>query len=284
MFVTPPTGHDRWPAELHLRFARHKMRTLLIENRHTGPLLVQKSMYPEGERVCHAVIIHPPGGIAGGDELTLEVDLGENSSAVVTTPAAAKWYKAPRQWCWQKTTIRLEKGSTLDWLPQENIFFNATRAESTFTLQIEPGATAIGWEIGLLGRQASGEEWREGCLHFKTSLERADGLPLWIEQFRLDASSTLRQASQGLFGFNVFGTLWAIGSGCTAGLAEELSFGLPFESELRAGVTTLPEGLMLVRGLAQDVERLRQMMVDCWMRLRPHVHGLAPQRLRLWAT
>ena len=283
MFL-PSTPHDGWPAELHLRFACHKMRTVLVEKRHLGPLRVQKAIYPEGEQVCHAVIVHPPGGIAGGDELTLEIDLEANSSAVVTTPAAAKWYKAPRQRCRQKTTIRLEKGSTLDWLPQENIFYNATHAESIFTLQIEPGATAIGWEIGSLGRQASGEQWLEGSLCFVTSIERTDGRPIWVERLLLDASASLREARQGLCGFSVFGTLWAIGSGCTAAVAEEMTADLPLENVFRAGVTSLPEGILLVRGLAQDVERLRQMMMDCWMRLRPLVHGLPSQRLRLWAT
>ena len=90
MLTTPATFHDRWPAELHLRFARNKMRTVLVENRHFGPLLVQKAIYPEGEQVCHAVIVHPPGGIAGGDELTVEIDLEANSSAVVTTPGGRK--------------------------------------------------------------------------------------------------------------------------------------------------------------------------------------------------
>ena len=284
MLTIPPTVHDRWRAELHLRFARNKTRTVLVENRHFGPLRVQKAIYPEGERVCHAVILHPPGGIAGGDELKVEVDLDPDSSAVLTTPAAAKWYKAPRHKCRQKTTIRLAKGSTLDWLPQENIFYNATRADSKFTLQIEPGATAIGWDIGLLGRQASGEEWAEGSLRFITSIERSDGLPLWVERTLLEASGALRKVSQGLCGFSAFGTLWAIGVGCTATLAEELSSGLPFEAELRAGATALPEGVLLVRGLAQDVERLRQMLIDCWVRLRPQVHGLSSQPLRLWAT
>ena len=282
MLTTPP--QDRWPAELHLRFARHKIRTVLVEKRHSGPLLVQKAIYPEGEKVCHAVIIHPPGGIAGGDELTVEIDLEADSNAVVTTPAAAKWYKAPRRRCRQQTTIRLAKGATLDWLPQENIFYNATHADLVFALQIERGATAIGWEISLLGRQASGEQWLEGSLRFASSIERTDGAPLWVEQLRLDAFAALRESWQGLCGYNAFGTLWAIGSGCTATLAEELAPDLPFETDLRAGVTFLPEGVLLVRGLAHDAERLRQMMIDCWMRLRPRVHGLPAQRLRLWAT
>jgi urease accessory protein len=284
MLVTPPTAHDRWPAELQLRFARRKMRTVLVEKRHSGPLLVQKAIYPEDEKICHAVIVHPPGGIAGGDELRVEIDLEADSNAVVSTPAATKWYKAPSHWCRQQTTIRLAERATLDWLPQENIFYNATRAESTFRLQIEPGATAMGWEIGMLGRQASGEEWLEGSLRFATSIERTSGLPLWVERLRLEATGSLRKAYQGLCGLNVFGTLWAVSAGCTAALAEKLASDLPLENGLRAGVTSLPEGILLIRGLANDVERLRQMMVDCWMRLRPPVHGLASQRLRLWAT
>jgi urease accessory protein len=260
------------------------MRTVLTENRHSGPLLVQKALYPEGGQICHVVIVHPPGGIAGGDDLTIEIDLEANSSVVLTTPGATKWYKAPDQVCRQQTSIRLAEGSTLDWLPQENIFYRATHAVSTFTLQIDPGATAIGWEIGLLGRQESGEQWAEGSLRFATSIERPDGLPLWVERLRLEASASLRKAAQGLYGFNAFGTLWAIGSGCTGAVAEELASDLPFERDLRAGVTALPEGILLVRGLAQDVERLRQMMMDCWVRLRPLVHGLPSQRLRLWAT
>jgi urease accessory protein len=273
-----------WLAELHLHFARHKTRTVLVENRHSGPLRVQKALYPEGEQVCHAVIVHPPGGLAGGDKLSVEINLEANSNVVVLTPAAAKWYKAPRLPCTQQTTIRLAKGSTLDWLPQENIFYNATHAISSFTLQIDPGASAIGWEMGLLGRQESGERWTEGSLRFVTSIERSDGLLLWVERLRLDASAPLRTACQCLYGFNAFATLWAVGEACTAAVAEELASGLPFETELRAGVTSLPEGILLVRGLANDIERLRETMMKCWLNLRPLIHGLPAQRLRLWAT
>jgi len=69
-----------------------------------------------------------------------------------------------------------------------------------------------------------------------------------------------------------------------AAVAEELPADLPLEIELRAGVTSLPQGILLVRGLAHDVARLRRMMMDCWARLRPQVHGFPSQRLRLWTT
>ena len=136
----------------------------------------------------------------------------------------------------------------------------------------------------MLGRQESGEHWSEGSLRFMTLLERTGGLPLWVEQLRLEASSSLRGTCQGLCGFNAFGTLWVVGSGCMAAVAEELAADLPLEIESRAGVTSLPLGILLVRGLANDVARLRRMMMDCWARLRPQVHGFPSQRLRLWTT
>jgi urease accessory protein len=281
---TLAAASEGWLAELHLRFARLNNRTLLVDNRHCGPLRVQKALYPEGEAVCHAVIIHPPGGIAGGDYLRLEIDLEPGSVAVLTTPGAAKWYKAPRNPSRQEITIRLGKGSRLDWLPQENIFFNAARAESLFKLQIEPDATAAGWEIGMLGRQASSERWLEGSLRWETSILGPDGAFLWVERMLLDATSRVRNAPQGLSGFDAFGTLWVVGSEGAANLAEELSASLPFESDLRAGATSMAGGVLLIRALAKNVERIRQLMIACWTRLRPTVHGLQPQAIRLWAT
>ncbi len=276
--------HDQWAAELHVRFARRRDRTALIENRHIGPLVVQKALYPEGKEVCHVVIVHPPGGIAGGDDLGINIDLESGSSAVLTTPAATKWYKTERLRSRQQVSIRIAKGCSLDWLPGENIFFNAAQVESRLSMQIESGATAIGWEISLLGRQASAEKWLEGSIRSETSIVDANNKQLWIERMILGGSSTLRVAPQGLAGYNVFGTLWAIGAREPAMLADELAPELPFDAALRSGVTTTPEGVLLVRAISHDVERLRKVLIDCWALLRPSIHGIAPQPLRLWAT
>src|ERR1700676_4400224 len=97
MLITAPRAHEPWPAELHLRFARRQARTVLVERRHSGPLTVQKALYPEGEQICHAVIVHPPGGIAGGDELLFEIDLEANRRGVVAPPGAPKGNKRPLQ-------------------------------------------------------------------------------------------------------------------------------------------------------------------------------------------
>jgi urease accessory protein len=284
--ILEPTvaGGDEWRGSLTMRFAHREGRTVLVEQRHSGPLVVQKTLYPEGPGICHAVIIHPPGGIAGGDNLFVRIEVETNGCAVITTPAATKWYKAAGRSSRQEVTLRLGAHSALDWLPQENLFFNAACVQSSFKLEIDPTASAIGWDMALLGRQASGEKWDTGTICSSTEICNSDGTPLWIEQALLKGSDPLLKSPQGLAGFKALGTLWAIGQGSTPAIAAELNSQLPFEPALRAGATCLPGGVLLLRSLSTEVELLRGLMMDCWALLRPAILGFASNRLRLWAT
>jgi urease accessory protein len=241
-------------------------------------------LYPEGPDICHAVIIHPPGGIAGGDRLHLTVEIESGSRAVVTTPAATKWYKSGGKISGQEIGIRLGSRSTLDWLPQENLFFNGTRARSKFRLEIDPTASAVGWDMMMLGRRASGEQWEKGEIHTLMEIRRPDQTPLWIERLALQGGDILLESPQGLAGYPAAGTLWAVGNACTRSLASELNASLPFESRLRAGATVLPGGILLLRCLATEIEKMRTLMADYWMKLRPIVLGAVSHPLRLWAT
>jgi urease accessory protein UreH len=81
-----------WHAHLSLNYRRDAERTL-VHDRHTGPLRVLASLYPEGPAICHNVLVHPPGGIVGGDVLELELTLGEQSHALLTTPGATRFYR-----------------------------------------------------------------------------------------------------------------------------------------------------------------------------------------------
>src|SRR5438874_5835027 len=93
MGVADPVDLRSWRAELALRYELRHGRTVLAQRHHTGPLVVQRPLYPEGDAVCHAIVVHPPGGIAGGDELRLDVRAATRAHALLTITGAAKWYR-----------------------------------------------------------------------------------------------------------------------------------------------------------------------------------------------
>ena len=72
-----------WHAELDLAYARAGDATRPVRRRHAGPLRVQKHLYPEGPRVCQHILVHPPGGIAGGDRLDIRAEVGAGAWASV---------------------------------------------------------------------------------------------------------------------------------------------------------------------------------------------------------
>ena len=89
-FPKPPDGGRAWRS----RFTHDGGRSRLARRAHEGPLVVQKPLYPEGDGVCQCIVVHPPGGIAGGDRLALTVDVGPRAHAQLTTPGATKWYRS----------------------------------------------------------------------------------------------------------------------------------------------------------------------------------------------
>jgi urease accessory protein len=237
--------------------------------------------------------VHPPGGVAGGDSLTLTVDVGAGASALLTTPGATKWYRCDGRSARQLVEVTLAAGASAEWLPQESIFFDGADAELRCLVRMAPGSAYLGWEVLCLGRRASGERFAHGQLRLATELWR-EGQRVWVERGRLAGDDPLMRSPVGLAGHSVVATLLAAGDGqgdevLAACRSVEAGRGA------RAGVTRLPgqprlpglpglPGLVIARWLGDSSEQARQYLTQLWMLLRPPLLQRAAVPPRIWAT
>lgn len=255
-------------------------RTVLARA-HEGPLAVQKALYPEGPALCHTLIVHPPGGIAGGDALTIDVQVAPHAQALITTPGATKWYKANGQAASQ--AIRLRIDGQLEYLPQETIVFNQARVRSTIDIALGENARTIGWDIVALGRAAAGERFDDGSFAQTIRLtDASDGGRLqWVERSRLADGDALLDSPIGLAGRHVFGCLWAAGPAWSDSEMESLRERLPPDA---AAVTRVAPRLVLARVLASSTPAARRALHAVWEVLRPHLFDRPALAPRIWAT
>jgi urease accessory protein len=276
-----------WHASLDLRFAPGPDRTLLAGARHRGPLRVQRPFHPQDDGTCHVYLLHPPGGLVGGDRLDIACRVETGARALVTTPAAGKFYRSAGRTAAQHQRLSIAAGASLEWLPQENIFFSGSWSEVTTQVELAPGARFLGWDVVALGRPAAGEAFATGRCAQRFELWQ-DGEPLWIERGCFDGGSDALAAPWGLAGHSASGVLVAAGA-TTSAVAEildalrgRLDEALP---ATRHGVTTVADGEVVVcRALAPNAEELRRGFAAVWRALRPVVVGGPAVAPRVWAT
>ena len=273
----PALFTPNWHAELELAYARFGASTRPVLRRHQGPLRVQKHLYAEGPEVCQHIIVHPPGGIAGGDRLDIAVNVGAGAWAQLTSPGAAKWYRAAGP-AHQRLDLRVGAGATLEWLPQETIVFSAAQAELETTIELHGDARVLYWDVVALGRPASGERFDQG--HFQAQLNiRRDGQLLWHERQRIVGGDGLLDSPIGLDGQPVFATLLVTGE-VDSELLERCR-SLP--QAVRGDLTQLP-GLLVARCLASEALLARAWLIELWTLLRPALLGREAVPPRIWST
>ncbi|MBV4476245.1 urease accessory protein UreD [Pseudomonas botevensis] len=266
-----------WHAELELAYARFGDCTRPVRRRHLGPLRVQKHLYAEGPQVCQHIIVHPPGGIAGGDRLDISARVERDAWAQITSPGAAKWYRAAGP-AYQKLELNVAAGATLEWLPQETIVYSAAQAELSTSIELEGDARLFYWDVVALGRPASGERFDLG--HFQAHLDiRRDGRLLWHERQRIVGNDGLLDSPIGLDGHPVFATLLVSGEIDAELLERCRSLG----HAVRGDLTQLP-GLLVARCLAGEALQARAWLIELWRLLRPALLGREALPPRIWNT
>jgi urease accessory protein len=274
-----------WLGHLQLNYTRDGERTIALD-RHHGPLRVLRRLYPEGDRICHHVLVHPPGGIVGGDELAIAIDQAEGTHALLTTPGATRFYRSAGQPALQTLRARLAPGARLEWLPLETIAHSGCLAENRFEFELSPGASMLGWDLLALGLPAAGEGFSQGRVQQHLSLPG-----VWLERGCIDAADRLLLDSPlGLAGHRAMGTLWCgSGSPIQPALRQALldaareAFGA-HELDASAGATSPDARVVVCRALAPRVEPLFALWREVRGRWRQLLWQLDPAPPRIWTT
>lgn len=273
-----------WRGNLALHYRLHDGRTV-AHDRHEGPLRILRSLYPEGG-ICHTVLVHPPGGLVGGDALSIEAALEDGCHALVTTPGASRFYRSLGAAATQTATVRLAAKSRLEWLPLETLAYSGCVAENRMCFELAPGAEMIGWDITALGLPASDQPFVDGVFAQRIELPGH-----WLERGVVRASDTrLLQSPLGWAGHSVLATLWC---GAGSAIAPDRRDALLEAARtacdnhvpaLAAGATSPQERVVVVRVLGHRVEPVAKLLVRIWSAWRPLLWSLAAEPPRVWRT
>jgi urease accessory protein len=232
---------------------------------------VQRPFYPEGG-VAHVYVVHPPGGVVGGDRLQLNVLAKEGAHALITTPAATKFYRSDGRIAQQRQEIVAEAAS-IEWLPQETIVFPDAQASIATRVRLGERSRFIGWEIACYGRPASGLLFDAGRVSQDFELW-VNGVPRMLDHLRLDGTGEAMRAPFGLAGQPVLGTLFAYPA----------NDALLDAARAITSACSLVDGVLVCRAVGAQADAVRTLFNSIWQRLRPGMMARAAVAPRIWAT
>lgn len=273
------SAHRSWQAELDLEIALAFGSSRVVDRRHRGPLCIQKPFYP-GDGSCHIYVLHPPGGLAGGDCLNLRTRVQENASALITMPASTKFYRVLDGVSSVTNELTVCAGACLQWLPPENILFGGSNVALKTDVHLEAGASFVGWEAVVLGRPLSGDDYQSGTFEQQFNLY-VDGKPVLLERAAASAGDDLLSEDWGFGGCNIVASLYLYPG--TLAQLELIREQTDASDAPRLGATLVDE-LLVLRVIGRRLEPVRKVLETAWQAAMPELAGRKVLAPRIWRT
>lgn len=277
-----PAIEGTWLGQLELWLAVHSEATRLVRRRHVGPLVVQRVFHPETDGTAHLYLLHPPGGVAGGDRLEIRAHLAENARALLTTPGAAKFYRSAERPARSRVAIDVGPGGVCEYLPQETIVFDGAHAATGTRVDLAADAVFLGWDFVCLGRPAAGEAFARGGVAQRMEVRRA-GRPIWIERLAIAGGSPLLEAAFALGGKPITGTMVYAGP-VAEGLVERIRCAAGDAEARHVFSVSALEHVVVCRYLGASMEEGKSLFARAWTALREVAMGKRAVSPRIWST
>ena len=281
-----------WHAQLDLNYRLEAARSV-ARHLHKGPLRILQSLYPEGDAICHNVLVHPPGGLVGGDTLDLQFQVACGAHGLVTTPGATRFYRSDGEPALQRTRLAVAAEARLEWLPLEAIAYSGCQAENQLTMTLEAGAELIGWDVTALGLPAAGQLFagREAGRMAGRFTQHLELPGVWLERARIQAGDALLLDSPlGLNGHHCFASMFFATGSMLSRQRREMALDAAravintHSLDATAGATSPDGRVVVVRALAPMVEPVLDLSKQVRLAWRAQLWQLPPVSPRIWAV
>lgn len=273
-----------WHAQLELDYRRQAARTV-AHFRHDGPLRVLKSLYPEAAGICHNVLVHPPGGLVGGDVLDVQVRVDPGAHGLMTTPGATRFYRSEGELAAQRVRLDVAAGGRLEWLPLEALYYSGCRAENRLCMQLAPGAELMGWDIAALGLPLADQPFVRGSVLQHLALPGH-----WLERGEIAAhDERLLHSPLGLAGQRCLASLFFVSGAPLDRARRDAALEAAREAlaqhalQASAGATSPNPRVMVVRVLGPVVEPVLEALLRVRAAWRDQLWDLPNTLPRIWA-
>ena len=210
---------------------------------------------PKSPHGLDGVMLNVAGGIACGDAMSVEVEVGESAAASLSTPGAERVYRSDGLSATVENRLSVTAGGRLSWLPQETILFDHARLERRLEADVAETARLTVCEPIVFGRRARGEAVRSGLIEDRWRVRRAGKL-VFAETLKLsgDIEDLLARRAVGR-GATALATVLHVAPDAEA-LVDPVRASVAPHEAVEAGVTSW-NGLMILRMLSPSAERLR---------------------------
>ena len=273
-----------WYAKLNIHYAKAGPKTV-AKFAHEGPLRVLQSLYPEGEAVCHNVLVHPPSGLVGGDTLDMGLHLDPNTHALLTTPGATRFYRSEQGLATQRMQAVVQDGARLEWLPLETLAYNGCHGLNHVTLELQGQAEMMAWDITALGLPNADLPFETGQLQQHLEIKG-----VWLERGLLEAQDhRLMDGPLGLAKNRCLATLVLASGLAFSRERRELALVLAracmrdIPAHVHAGVTSPHAKVVVLRTLSPLVEPAQHLMRHVWATWRKNLWHMGEQTPRIWS-
>lgn len=204
----------------------------------------QRGVSPE------VVFLNTSGGLTGGDELAMRLDLASDAHVQATTQTAERAYASTGAPARMRFSATIAKGAHLDWIPQETILYQHSHVSRRTEIDLEPGASCLLAETVVLGRAAMGETLVDARFHDHRMIRRA-GRPVWADTMQLSSETLTLHSAALLHGARAFAVVCLVAQAAQDAVAA-----------LRAAVPLAAvsgwDGKCVVRQTATDAWPLKQ--------------------------